>query len=61
MEPFVWRSSLIVLAILFVGYEHRYYRRLAAMSSTDRERELVGKLPEERARILLKLKDYNVG
>lgn len=48
---------LVVTAVLWI--EHRYYRGLTAMTTDERDKELADKLPKDRAKILLKLKEYD--
>ena len=59
-ESLVKDALLVGVSIYFIRHERRFYQRLVAMSSEQRDRELAGKIPEDRAKILLKLKEYDV-
>jgi len=52
-------AFLIALIIYEVRRERRYYRRLMEMSEVERCQELAQMPPKQRAKILLKLKEYD--
>ena len=58
IESFLKDALLIALLVYEVWRERRYYRRLREMSEPERGQQLAQLLPEQRAKILLKLKEY---
>ena len=58
-ESLVKDTLLVGVSIYFIRHEQRFYTRLAAMSSEQRDRELAAKIPVDRAKILSKLKEYD--
>ena len=52
-------TFLVSVVVGFIFYERRYYRKLASMPPEERDRWLADKLPEDREKILFKLKEYD--
>ena len=59
IENLVKDVILVAAVVIGVLSEQRYYSRLAQMSQDQRDRQLADKLPEDRKKILLKLKEYD--